>query len=129
MTSPVRIVGSGVDTLVLNIYPTDSAGTVVKRRVDDDLQEELRLLKEQAQAEEEDVVTRFVFGGNLLMRTKGSEGFHWILHNNSLTLAVNRGSKMGLLAQVRLSSEYLWSVGHLDKAISDVHLFLMDDVR
>src|SRR5579884_708924 len=125
MDSSVRIVGCGVDTLVLNIYPTDSEGALVERRLDEALQEELRLLKERAQVEEEDVVTRFVFdGGNLLMRTKGSEGFNWILHNQSLTLAVNRGSKMRLLGQVRLSSQYLWSVGHLDRAISDVHLFL-----
>jgi hypothetical protein len=125
MNSSVRIVGFGVDTLVLNIYPTDSEGVIVQRRVDEALQEELRLLKERAQAAEEDVVTRFVFdGGNLLMRAKGSEGFNWILYNQSLTLAVNRGSKMALLGQVRLSSQYLWSVGHLDKAISDVHLFL-----
>jgi hypothetical protein len=125
MDGSVRIVGSGVDTLVLNIYPTDSEGVIVQRRVDEALQEELRLLKERAQAAEEDVVTRFVFdGGNLLMRAKGSEGFNWILYNQSLTLAVNRGSKMALLGQVRLSSQYLWSVGHLDRAISDVHLFL-----
>ncbi len=125
MDGSVRIVGCGVDTLVLNIYPTDSEGEVVKRRVDEALQEELRLLKERAQAAEEDVVTRFVFdGGNLLMRAKGSEGFNWILYNQSITLAVNRGSKMALLGQVRFSSQYLWSVGHLDKAISDVHLFL-----
>ncbi|SRR5579875_218134 len=126
MESSVKIVGAGVDTLVLNIYPTDSEGEVVKRRVDDGLQEELRLLKERAQEEEEDVVTHIVFdGGNLFMRAKGSEGFNWILHNQNITLAVNRSSKMSLLGQVRLSSEYLWSVGNLDKAISDVHLFLM----
>ncbi len=85
---------------------------LVKRRVDEDLQEKLRLLKERAQVEEEDVVTRFVFDdGNLFMRAKGSEGFNWILHNQSITLAVNRGSKMGLPGQVRLSSQYLWSMG------------------
>ncbi len=99
----VKIVGSGVDTLVMNIYPTDGTGAVVKRRVASDLQEELTLLKERAQVEEEDIASRFVFdGGNLFMRTKGSEGFNWILHNNSLTLAVNRGSKMAMLGQVRL---------------------------
>ena len=127
MGSSVKIVGAGVDTLVMNIYPIDSAGAVVKRRVASDLQQELTLLKERAQVEEEDKPSRFVFdSGNLFMRTKGSEGFNWILHNESLTLAVNRGSKMAMLGQVRLSSEYLWTVGNLDKAISDVHLFLMD---
>ncbi len=97
MESLVKIVGAGVDTLVMNIYPTDSAVVVVKRRVSSDLQQELTFLKERAQVEEEDKPSRFVFdGGNLFMRTKGSEGFNWILHNDSLTLAVNRGSKMGL---------------------------------
>ena len=45
MTSAVRIVGAGVDTLVLNIYPTDATGIIVQRRVAQDLQEELTLLK------------------------------------------------------------------------------------
>src|SRR5450755_3472695 len=124
--SSVKIVGTGVDTLVLNVYPVDESGEVVSRRVPADLQQELTLLKQRAQDEEEDIPSRFVFNGaNLLMKTKGSEGFNWILHSSSLTLAVNRGSKMQMVAQVRFSSEYLWSVGDLDKAISDVHLFLM----
>jgi hypothetical protein len=128
---PVEIVGFGVDTLVLNIYPTDSSFTLVKRRVSAELQEELTLLKQRAQDEEEDIPSRFVFGGSpLLMRTKGSEGFNWILHNRKLTIAVNRGSKMSLLGQVRFSSEYLWSVrdawGKQDigKALAEVHVFL-----
>ncbi|HLX41086.1 MAG TPA: hypothetical protein VKR42_11170 [Ktedonobacteraceae bacterium] len=33
MGNSVKIVGSGVDTLVMNIYPTDSAGNVIKRLV------------------------------------------------------------------------------------------------
>lgn len=32
MSSAVKIVGTSVDTLVMNIYPTDSACTVVKRQ-------------------------------------------------------------------------------------------------
>ena len=32
MSSAVKIVGAGVDTLVMNSYPTDSIGAVVKRR-------------------------------------------------------------------------------------------------
>jgi hypothetical protein len=32
MSSAVKIVGASVDTLVLNIYPTDSVGAVIKRR-------------------------------------------------------------------------------------------------
>ncbi len=132
MTSSVEMVGAGCDTLVMNVYPTDELFRIMQRRVDAELQRELTVLKQRAQDEEEDIETRFVFNGSpLLMRTKGSEGFNWILHNSSLTLAVNRGSKMAILGQVRCSSEYLWSVHHEDgiqdlgKAISAVHVFLM----
>src|SRR5947209_7893360 len=131
LVTPVKMVGFGVDTLVLNIYPTDSSYKLVKRRVDPELQEELTLLKQRAQDEEEEIPSRFVFERqHLLMKTKGSEGFQWILHNRKLTIAVNRGSKMSLLGQVRFSSEYLWSVrdawGKQDigRAISEVHVFL-----
>lgn len=130
--SPVAIVGVGVDTLVLNVYPTDSSYQLVKRRVDPELQEELALLKQQAQDDEQDMPSRFCFGDMpLLMRAKGGEGFQWILHNRKLTVAVNRNSKMNVLGQVRFSSEYLWSVRNawgkqdIGKAISDVHVFLM----
>lgn len=132
MKSPVEIVGAGCDTLVMNIYPTDAVFQITQRRVDAELQQELTIVKQRAQDEEEDIETRFVFHGSpLLMRTKGSEGFNWILHNSSLTLAVNRGSKMALLGQVRCSSEYLWSVHDehgtqdLGKVVSAVHLFLI----
>ena len=54
MESMVRILGAFVDTLVLNVYPTDQAFEVEERRVDPLLQEELMLLKEQAQELEED---------------------------------------------------------------------------
>ena len=37
MESLVKIVGAGVDTLVMNIYPTDSASVIVKRRIASDL--------------------------------------------------------------------------------------------
>ncbi len=124
--SQVEIVGCGADTVVLNIYPTDTNFQVVPRRVAAELQEELSVLKQRAQDEEEDIASRFVFSGaNLLMRTKGSEGFNWILHSASLTLAINRGSKMAMLGQVRLSSEYLWSKEFLSEALYEVHVFLM----
>jgi hypothetical protein len=55
MESLVKILGAFVDTLVLNVYPVDTQLQVEERRVDPLLQEELKLLKEQAQEIEEDV--------------------------------------------------------------------------
>jgi len=44
MESLVKILGAFVDTLVLNVYPTDHAFEIEERRVDSLLQEELMLL-------------------------------------------------------------------------------------
>ena len=54
MESMVKILGAFLDTLVLNIYPTDHAFELEERRLDPQLREELTLLKEQAQEIEED---------------------------------------------------------------------------
>ena len=109
MESMVRILGAFIDTLVLNIYPTDHDFEIEERRIDESLKEELMLLKGQAQEAEEDIPTRFAFNGApLLMRAKGGDGFNWILHNHWLTVAVNRSSKAQILGQVRCSSAYLW---------------------
>jgi hypothetical protein len=126
MNSSVKILGAFLDTLVLNIYPTDHQFHIEQRRIDPPLREELSLLKGQAQELEEDVPTRFVFDGlPLVMRAKGGDGFNWIMHNRLLTVAVNRGSKAQILAQARLSSEYLWRVRDLGQILVEVHQFLM----
>ena len=126
MESMVKILGAFIDTLVLNVYPTDHAFELEERRVDPLLREELTLLKEQAQEIEEDFPTRFVFEGlPLVMRAKGGDGFNWIMHNKLLTLAVNRSSKAQILAQARLSSQYLWCKRDLGQILVEVHQFLM----
>src|SRR3954451_19313140 len=126
MESLIHILGAFPDTLVLNVYPTDHVFEVEERRVDALLQEELMLLKEQAQEIEEDVPTRFAFNGApLLMRAKGGDGFNWIMHNHWLTVAVNRSSKAQTLGQVRCSSAYLWRKRDLGQIMVDVHQFLI----
>src|SRR6266550_6958611 len=123
MESMVKILGAFLDTLVLNVYPTDQSFEIEERRVDALLQEELLLLKEQAQDAEEDFPTRFAFNGaSLLMRAKGGDGFNWIMHNHWLTVAVNRSSKAQILAQVYCSSVYLWRKRDLGQIIYQVGL-------
>jgi hypothetical protein len=124
MPSRVVALNACVDTLVLNIVPTDETFSEVKRRLDTDLQQELEAWKRQAQEDEEDIPTRFVFeGSNLLMQAKGGDGFNWIMYNKQIKVAVNRSAKMNLLAQVRFSSEYLQVTHDLGKCISDVYVF------
>jgi hypothetical protein len=126
MESMVHILGAFIDTLVLNVYPADASFEIEERRIDELLKEELMLLKEQAQEAEEEMPTRFIFRGKpLLMKAKGGDGFNWILHNRMLSVAINRSSKAQILAQVRLSSEYLWRVRDLGSILVEVHQFLM----
>jgi hypothetical protein len=63
---------SFLDTLVLNVYPTDHAFELEERRIDPLLREELTLLKGQAQEIEEDFPTRFAFNGVPLVMRAGS---------------------------------------------------------
>ncbi|GLV57145.1 hypothetical protein KDH_39830 [Dictyobacter sp. S3.2.2.5] len=123
--SLVKILGAFLDTLYLNVYQTDSNYQIVKKKLSDELKEELQALKDLAQEEEENIPTRFVFDGRpLLMMTKGGEGFNWIMRNESINLCVNRSSKMNLCAQVRCSSEYLWKVRDISTIVNSVFFFL-----
>jgi hypothetical protein len=126
MESPVKRLNACVDTLVLNVFPTDRYYEITKRRLALELQEELEALKKLAQGEEDDIATRFTFLRHpLKMKAKGGDGFNWIMQNTLITLAVNRSAKMNLLAQVRLSSEFLQTTHDLGACISAVHLFLV----
>ncbi len=62
---------------------------------------------------------------SLFMQEKGSRGqWRWILKSPLLTVAISRGRLNRIIAQVRLSSEYLWSCEYLAEAIVEVGLFL-----
>ena len=128
MASRIHILGRGLDTLILNIYPTDAEGDSVNVRLPDVLEQELNLYKEQAQHLEEEVPTRWAFQGEtLFMKDKGGSHFKWILSCHQFSVAVSRGIKVGLWGQVRFSSEYLWKWnGNPTKGISDALLFLTD---
>jgi hypothetical protein len=128
MADALRLLGRGLDTLIVNIYPTDKEGDIVKERLPEALEQELTLYKERAQLEDEEVPTRWVFQGeNLFMKDKGGSHFKWILTCQQFSVAVSRGIKVALWGQVRFSSEYLWKWNsNPAKGISDVLLFLAD---
>jgi hypothetical protein len=124
----VSIVGRGVDTLVLNVCYADKQFQPIKQELADDLQNELNLLQGTARLNEAPVLSRWVFKGiNLFMQEKGSRGqWRWIFKSPLLTVAISRGRLSRIIAQVRLSSEYLWSCEYLAEAIVEVCLFLYD---
>jgi hypothetical protein len=126
--SEVKIVGRGVDTLVLNVSYADKQLQPIKQELDSDLQEELNSLQGEARINESAVVTVWAFKGfNLYMQPKGSRGqWRWILTCPLVSLAISRGRLNSIIAQVRLSSEYLWSCETVSDAIVEVSLLLYD---
>ncbi len=122
----VHIVGRGVDTLVLNVCYADRQFQPQKKELSEDLQNRLNLLQNAARMNETPIPTQWAFKGiNLFMQEKGSRGqWRWILKSPLLTVAISRGRLSRIIAQVRLSSEYLWSCEYLAEAIVEVGLFL-----
>ncbi len=106
----VKIVGRGVDTLVLNVCYSDKHFQPTKRELAEDLQNELNLLQSAARLNEAPVLSRRAFKGiNLFMQEKGSRGqWRWILKSPLLSVAISRGRLSRIIAQVRFSSEHLW---------------------
>src|SRR5437763_10226301 len=123
-----KIIGRGVDTLVLNVCYADKQFQSIKQELDADLQDELNTLQGEARINESAVVTEWaVKGFNLFMQPKGSRGqWRWILTCPLVSLAISRGRLNQIIAQVRLSSEYLWSCETVSDAIVEVSLLLYD---
>ena len=122
-----KIVNHGVDTLVVNAYCVDRAGNPRQGELNDVLLDQLEEWKKGAQYAGEPVLTTWVFQGvHLLMRPNGAGRGHWqwLLISRLLTISISRGKWNGGIAQVRFSSEYLWSSSTLEEAIKQVHQFL-----
>src|SRR6202048_1592700 len=120
------IVGRGVDTLVLNVYYRDEKGKR-KEEIALDLKEQLDAWKQAAIVAEEPVPVPISFDGiNLHMYPNGAgKGqWRWLVCSDNINLLVSMG-RLNCLAQVRFSSEYLWSCLGLDNAIVRVEEFLV----
>jgi hypothetical protein len=69
----VKIVGRGVDTLVLNVCYADTHFQPMKKELSEDLQNHLNLLQNSARMNEAPALTHWTFKGiNLFMQEKGS---------------------------------------------------------
>jgi hypothetical protein len=123
-----KIVGRGIDTLVLNVSYADKQFQPLKQELDTILQEELNSLQGLARLAESPLASRWAFKGfTLFMKEKGSRGqWRWILTCPLVSVAISRGRLSPIIAQIRLSSEYLWSCETVSDAIVEVSLLLFD---
>src|SRR5947209_7398044 len=127
MQELIKLVGSGVDTLILNVRYSDSKGQPIKQELDEKLQEELDYLQGEARHVETAVATDWAFQDVLLFVEPHGAGkqWRWLLTSRLLSVAVSRGRFNDIIAQVRFSSEYLWSQAWCGDALYKVHSFLM----
>ncbi|SRR5260370_27874480 len=127
MQESVNLVGYGVDTLILNVRYSDSKGQPVKQELDERLVQELDYLQGEARQVETAVATDWAFQGVLLFVEPHGAGkqWRWLLTSRLLNIAVSRGKFNDIIAQVRFSSEYLWSQAWCGDALCKVHTFFM----
>src|SRR2546421_202123 len=119
MTEPIdanegaySVLLAGVDTLVLNVRYADDELRPVKQELSDELVEQFNGWQEGAKREEGPVPTPLSFkGSNLMMYPHGAGRgqWRWLLTCSAFNLCVSRGRLNGMIAQVRFSSEFLWS--------------------
>src|SRR5215813_12637793 len=86
-SSKLVALGFGPDTATYTIRPTDRDFQPIKQELSEELQEELEVLKKQAQDEDEQVPTRWIFEEQtLFMQDKGGSQFKWIIKNDKITV-------------------------------------------
>jgi len=122
-----KMVARGIDTLIINAYHTDENGTPIKQELDETLRGQLRHWKDSAIAEGQEIATSWMFNGQCLhMQPNGGGQGQWpyLLRCSSFSLCISHGKWNGI-AQVRLSSEYLWTHAKgIENALVEIHSFL-----
>lgn len=116
---------AGVDTLYLNVYYADSERfTRINQPLDAGLQEQFNALQQQAKSTRQDVATPWtIYKQPLHMLSHGSgKQWYWILHNDLVNVQIGNGDHRGLIAYVRVASEYLWAVNALHVVLNDIRV-------
>ncbi len=123
----IKLVGYGVDTLILNVRYADEELQPVQQELDATLKQELDYLQGEAKQAESAVITEWTFlGAPLFLEPHGAgRQWRWLLTCQWLSLVVSPGKFNDVIAQVRFSSEYLWSQSWTGEALYHVHEFLM----
>src|SRR3989440_8746395 len=123
----IKLVGYGVDTLILNMRYTNEQYQPIKQELTQEIAQELDDLQSEARTNEMAMISPWSFLGVLLFVEPHGAGkqWRWLLTSRLLNLAVSRGRFNDIIAQVRFSSEFLWSQAWSGDALTKVHSFLM----
>ncbi len=122
-----KLVAYGVDTLILNVRYADKQGQPIKQELHEKLAATLDYLQNAARSAETAVASDWSFLGVLLFVEPHGSGkqWWWLLTSRLLSVAALRGRFNDLIAQVRFSSEFLWSQKCTGDALYRVHDFLL----
>ncbi len=125
------LVGFGVDTLYLNVLYSnpDNSLKKTKRTLEPDIMSELMDLQESAKEQESEIASGWEFEGVPLMMQSHGAGkgqWAWLLTSSLLDLSVSRGRLNGIIAQVRLSSKFLWHEECTGDTLSKVRRLLVE---
>ncbi|HEY0754259.1 MAG TPA: hypothetical protein VGD98_09875 [Ktedonobacteraceae bacterium] len=118
------VVLAGVDTLYVNAYYADPESfTRIERLLDDDLQTTLTDLQERSKFTGQNTETSWSLDKQPLhMLSHGSgKQWHWILKNDLINIQIGKGDYKGVIAHIRVSSEYLWRVNALHLVLGIVN--------
>src|SRR5712691_9459294 len=123
----IKLVGYGVDTLILNMRYTNELYQPIKQELAQEIAQALEDLQSEARKNEMAMISPWSFlGVSLFVEPHGAgKQWRWLLTSRLLNLAVSRGTFNDIIAQVRFSSEFLWSQAWSGDALSKVHQFLM----
>jgi hypothetical protein len=124
----IKLLAYGVDTLVLNVRYADRDFEPIQKELDASLVQELDYLQGEARLAETAVASDWTFRNVPLFVEPHGAGrqWRWLLNCGRLfSLVVSRGRFNDVIAQVRFSSEYLWSQQWYGDALIKVHEFLM----
>ena len=128
-TSGYHVLLAGVDTMVLNVRYADDKNRPIKQELADELVEQFDLWQKEARQEESAIPSPLCFNGETLLiypHGAGKGQWKWLLTCPAFNLCISRGRLNGIIAQMRLSSAYLWSSqfdGQQDIAVAMVAVF------
>lgn len=125
MITPL-IVGTGVDTFIANVKQLDKGGKPsAMQDVSVDLAGSLQEWQDLARVQQRPYATPLEFCNKpLLMMLGGSSSWKWILRNAWAEIKLGARLHMGMLAKMRLSSEYLWAQSSLEVSLRAMQQFV-----
>lgn len=121
-----QILGAGVDTFIANVKQMDKRGKPLAfQELPEDLAGSFQKWQDLARTQQRPYTTPLRFNGApLLMMLGGSSTWKWILRNAWTEIKCGARLHMGMLAKMRLSSEYLWSRPSLDDSLLQMQRFV-----